>query len=95
MYAEAIVERRTIEQATIVPASAILSRLRPDGAVATGVFVAQGDVARWTPVAPVIRDGERVAVEAAGLEPGARVLITGHVDLADGSRVAIHEDSKR
>ncbi len=95
MYAEAIVDRRTLEEATIVPAVAILSRLRPDGTVATGVFVAQGDVARWTPVTPVVRDGERTAVEAPGLPPGARVLVTGHIDLADGSRVTIVEGEAR
>jgi hypothetical protein len=43
----------------------------------------------------VVREGERVAVEAAGLEPGARVLVTGHVDLADGSRISIVEDGAR
>lgn len=89
MYAEVIVDRRTVEQATIVPAISILSRLQPDGTVATGVFVVQDGVARWTPVTPGVRDGERAAVEAAGLPPGARVLVTGHVDLADGSRVTI------
>lgn len=89
MYAEAIVDRRTLEQATIVPAIAILSRLQPDGTVATGVFVVQGDIARWTPVTLIVRDGERAAVEAPGLAPGARVLVTGHVDLADRSRVTI------
>jgi hypothetical protein len=94
-HLRAIVDRRTLEDATIVPAVAILSRLRPDATVATGVLVAQGDVARWTPVTPVVREGERVAVEAAGLEPGARVLVTGHVDLADGSRISIVEDGAR
>ena len=91
MYAEAIVDRHTLEDATIVPAVAVLSRLRPDGVVTTGILVVQGDVARWTPVTPAVRDGERVAVEAPGLAPGARVLVTGHVDLADGSRVKIVE----
>ncbi len=91
MYAEAIVDRRTIEQATIVPASAILSRLRPDGTVSTGVLVVQDGVARWTPVTPGVRDGDRAAVSAPGLQPGARVLVGGHVDLADGSPVKIVE----
>lgn len=95
MYAEAIVDRRTIAEATIVPAISILSRLQPDGTVATGVFVVQDDVARWTPVTPVVRDGERAAVEAQGLPPGARVLVTGHVDLTDGSRVKIAPGGKR
>jgi RND family efflux transporter MFP subunit len=95
MYAEAIVDRRTIAQATIVPAVSILSRLQPSGAVATGVFVVDGGVARWTPVTLVVRDGQRAAVEAPGLPPGARVLVTGHVDLADGSRVAIVEGGGR
>ncbi|MDQ3296430.1 MAG: efflux RND transporter periplasmic adaptor subunit [Myxococcota bacterium] len=86
MYAEAIVDRRTIDKATIFPAAAVLSRLQPNGTVVTGVFVADGEVARWVPITEVARDGDRVAVEGAPT-PDGRVLIAGHVELTDGSRI--------
>jgi len=87
MYAEAIVDLRTIDQAITVPSAAVLSRLQPDGKVSTGVFIAlTGDVARWVPIKEVAREGDLVAVEAE-LPPGSRVLTAGHVDLSDGSRI--------
>lgn len=88
MYAEAIVDLRTIENATIVPATAVISRLGRDGKVTTGVFLVQNDVARWIPVREVTRDGERVAVEGE-LPAGARVLAAGHVDLDDGAKITV------
>lgn len=95
MFAEVIVERRTIEAATVVPSNAVLSRLQSAGVLATGVLIADGDVARWVPVTVVARDGDRVAVESPDemLVPGARVLVAGHVDLPDGSRIQITEDA--
>ncbi len=95
MYAEAIVELRTIPDATLVPAIAVLSRLQPSGQVAVGVFVAgEGNVAKWVPIREVTREGETVAVEGA-LPPGARVLVAGHVDLSDGSAINVTESPKR
>lgn len=89
MYAEATVELRTISQATIVPASAVLSRLQPDGKVAVGLFVVgDGNVARWIAVREVAREGDRVAVEGT-LAPDAKVLVAGHVDLGDGSKISL------
>lgn len=90
MYAEAIVDRRELPTATIVPAAAVLSRLQPDGAVATGVFTAAGDRATWVPVREIARDGDRVAIEGA-VAAGARVLVAGHVDLTDGSAIKLSE----
>jgi RND family efflux transporter MFP subunit len=89
MYAEAIVELRTIRDATIVPANAVLSRLQPDGKVAVGVLIAgDGGVARWVAVTEVARDEDRVAVEGQ-LPVGTKVLVTGHVDLGDGSQITV------
>jgi RND family efflux transporter MFP subunit len=94
MYAEAVVDLRTIEQATLVPASSLLSRLQANGIVATGVFVAGAEgTARWVPVREVTRDGDRVAVEGE-LPAGTRVLVSGHVDLADGSRIKLADTAK-
>lgn len=86
MYAEAIVDRRTIEQATIVPDVAVLSRLQPSGEVVVGVFLDDNGIAKWQPVSVVARDGSRVAIEGP-VPVGARVLVGGHVDLLAGSRI--------
>ncbi len=88
MFAQVVVERRTHEQATIVPGVAVLSRLRPSGATERGVFVARDGVAKWVPVHVLARDGDRVAVTSS-LEAGARVVVAGHVDLTDGNPVQL------
>jgi RND family efflux transporter MFP subunit len=88
MYAEVEIVRRALSRATIVPATAILSRLEGDGEVRVGVFVADGDKARWVPIEVVAREGERAAVSGA-LDADARVLVSGHNDLADGSALLI------
>lgn len=93
MYAEAVVDLRTLEGATVVPARAVLSRLAKDGKVSNGVFVASGDVAEWVQVREVTRDGDRVAIEGA-VAPGARVLVGGHVDLEAGGRITIAGDAE-
>lgn len=91
MYAEATVDLRTIPQATIVPAPAVLSRMSPDGKVTVGVFiVGDGNVARWVPVREVARETDRVAIEGE-LAPEARVLVAGHVDLGDGGKITLGE----
>lgn len=88
MYAEAVVDRRTLPQATIVPSAAVLSRLQPDGRLLTGVLVENGGIAHWVPVRIAARDADRIAVDG-DVAPGARVLVGGHIDLMDGSRVRI------
>jgi hypothetical protein len=70
----------------------VLSRLQPDGTTVTGVFVAEKDVARWVPVTLAAREDDRVAVEpieGGALSAGAQVLTAGHIDLADGSAIAV------
>ena len=91
MFAEVVAAQRTIENATIAPAAAVLSRLVTGNAVQTGVFRLEDGVARWVPVSVLARDAERVAVEATSgtLAPGAQVLIGGHTDLADGAPVTL------
>jgi RND family efflux transporter MFP subunit len=88
MYAEAVVDRRTIPQATIVPANAVLSRLQASGEIMTGVLVDNAGTARWVPVRIVARDGDRAAIEGA-VAAGARVLVGGHIDLMDGSKIKV------
>ncbi len=86
MYAEAVVDRRTLENATIVPSTAVLSRLQANGTISTGVLVEHAGIATWVPVKVVAHDGDRTAIEG-NVAAGARVLVSGHIDLMDGSRV--------
>lgn len=88
MYAEAVVDRRTLERALIVPSHAVLSRLQPTGEVLTGVLVDNTGVAKWVAVKVVARDGDRTAIEG-NVAAGARVLVGGHIDLMDGSRIKV------
>jgi RND family efflux transporter MFP subunit len=89
MYATAIAERRRVDQAITVPSIAVLSRMRgAEGQVDTGVLVAEGAVARWVPVRVLGRDGDRSAIDAE-LAADARVLVAGHIDLADGAPIQV------
>lgn len=57
----------------------------PDG---NGVFVEREGVATWQPVVlgDVVRDQ---VIIASGVEAGARVIVTGHRELAEGDRVLV------
>jgi RND family efflux transporter MFP subunit len=89
MFAEVVAAQRTIENATVVPAAALVSRLAEDNNVQTGVFRPTDGVARWVPVRVLARDGDRVAIEplAGALAPGEQVLVGGYADLADGAPI--------
>lgn len=67
----------------ILPQYVLVTRL--DG---NGVFIEEDGVARWRAieVGSVMRD--QVVVES-GLEPGERVVVTGHRELADGDEVMV------
>jgi RND family efflux transporter MFP subunit len=93
MYAEAVVARRTLEDALAVPGVALVARLGPEGATGWGVFVIDGGVARWVPVSLLAREGERAAV-SGDLAEGARVLVAGHADLSDGSPITLAEAAR-
>lgn len=94
MFAEAVVDLRVIPDATIVPANAVLSRLQSDGKVSVGVLIAgDGGVARWIEVKEVAREGDRVAVDGQ-LPPRAKLLVAGHVDLSDGSKITIVDGAR-
>src|SRR5690606_10605156 len=86
MYAKAVVDRRTLPSTLIVPAEAVLQRLQPSGQVLTGVFVDQANVATWVPVTVAARDGNLIAIEGE-LAEGAPVLVGGHIDLMNGSKI--------
>ena len=67
----------------VLPQYVLVTRL--DG---NGVFVEEDGVAKWRPLrlGSVMRD--QVIVEE-GLEVGARVIVTGHRELAEGDEVIV------
>lgn len=91
MYAEVQVTRGVVT-GTIVPGSAILSRLAATGVQTEGVFLATGDTARWRAVRVLGREGDWTAIRG-DVSEGDLVLTFGHQDLADGSSIVISESS--
>lgn len=92
MFVEVVVSLRTLDGATLVPARALVSRLRPGGDVQIGVFQPHAKTARWVPVTVVAREGDRAAVTGE-LDLERPVLVGGHTDLSDGARIRIAEES--
>lgn len=84
MFVRASVRLARIEDATIVPERALVVR---DGA--SGVFVVSDDraTARWQPVAPGIRQGDRVQLVDSDLT--GEVVVLGQQLLDDGSAIVI------
>lgn len=71
------------ENALVIPQDWLVTRM--DG---LGVFVAEGEIARWRPVQPGRVVGDRVVIES-GIAPGETVVITGHRSLMDGDRLLV------
>ena len=88
MYAEVVVRVREIADTLVVPGAAILERVSMDGIRTDGIFVADGELARWVPVQVSGRSGNLAAIEAA-LEGGEQVLTLGHSELEDGGRIRV------
>ena len=88
MYAEVVVRVREIVDTLVVPGAAILERVSMDGIRSDGIFVADGELARWVPVQVSGRSGNLAAIQAA-LEGGERVLTLGHSELEDGGRIRV------
>lgn len=88
MYAEVVTPRRSIDDALVVPESALVSRVRPDGETRYGLFRPRDGHARWLDVRVLGREDGRVAVEGE-LEEGARILVSGHRELGDGQPISI------
>lgn len=93
MYAEITIAERTLDQALLVPAAAVLLRPDAQGAERAGVFVLDGAVARWKPVEILGREGDLTAVTGS-VDAGQQVLVLGHEQLGDGDRVLVGADKK-
>lgn len=86
MIARVSGERALVTDGVVIPQDWVVT-LRDE----RGVFLANGDLAKWQPIelGAVIRD--RVVVES-GLEPGAKVVITGHRNLVDGDPLIVSRE---
>lgn len=93
MYAEVRLALGELADATVVRGAAVLERPGDEeGATVTGVFVVDGESARWTPVAVVGRSGDDVAV--TGIEPSTVVVVVGHDTLRDAAPVRVTEGAR-
>lgn len=61
----------------------------------SGVFAVRNGHAVWVPVTITKDLGERLAVNAPGLEEQEQVVTFGHEALTDGAAVTIHEDLRQ
>ena len=87
MYARAVVTIRKVEDAVVVPVSAIVRQSGEDV-----VFVVDNRVAKSVRVKRGLKEGDLVQVE--GVSPGQQVVIRGQNDLDDGSKVKIEAGTK-
>lgn len=97
MFAEVVAARRRLDDAVVIPAPAVLSRLGvgADERLETGVLVvemlADGPVARWVPVLIGARSTDSVGVVGANAPDlvGRQVIVAGHAELPDGAPVLV------
>ena len=88
MIARVRVERPIAENATVVPQDWIVTRRDQ-----RGVFLVSESTAVWRDVqlGQVIHDQ---VVVTQGLEPGDRIVVTGHRDLVDGDPLIISREGR-
>lgn len=88
MYADVSVSLRDLDNALIVPGTALLERVAMDGGRSTGVMVPVDGLAQWRAVTVAGRSGEYSAI-AGPVEVGELVLTMGHNQLGHGSPVRV------
>ena len=88
MYADVSVSLRDLDDALIIPGTALLERVAMDGARSVGVLVPVDGLAEWRAVTVAGRSGEFSAVNGR-LEAGDLVLTVGHEQLGNGAPVRV------
>ena len=88
MYADVSVSLRDLDDALIIPGTALLERVAMDGARSVGVLVPANGLAEWRTVTVAGRSGEFSAVEGL-LEAGDLVLTLGHDQLGNGAPIRV------
>jgi len=86
MIAQVQLVRPVATERVVIPQYVLVTRLEGNG-----VFVAAEGTASWRPVetGAVVRD--QVVIES-GIDAGARVIVTGHRELADGDPVLVSRE---
>ncbi len=85
MFVRATVQLQKLESATVVPQQAISRRNEQDG-----VFVVEGERARWVPVQLGVLEGSRQQIMGEGLS--GQVVTLGQQLLEDGSSLKVVEE---
>ncbi len=88
MYADVSVSLRDLDDALIIPGTALLERVAMDGARSVGVLVPVDGLAEWRTVTVAGRSGEFSAVDGR-LAAGELVLTLGHDQLGNGAPVRV------
>lgn len=90
MYAHVKLTFGTLDDATLVPSSAVFERIVDSSTPETSVFVIEDGKAHLRPVTVVAQHGDRSAVE--GIPVGAVVVSFGHEAVRDGGPVRVVEE---
>ncbi len=90
MYAHVKLVFGTLDDATLVPSSAVFERIVDSSSPETSVFVIEDGKAHRRPVTVVGRHGDSSAVE--GIAVGAAVVSFGHEAVRDGGPVRVVEE---
>ena len=93
MYVDVVIELGELRGALVVPEAAVIERIDGNGHAHLGVFMVEGETARWVDVVSRGRDAGKVALEAS-LPDDAQVLVRGHRELADGAPIRLVEGSE-
>lgn len=89
MYATVVVQLGKLENATLIPARALVERVTKEGSATLEVARVESGIARVDPVEVLGRYQGDVAV--SGVAPDATVVVFGQEALADGDRVRATE----
>lgn len=87
MFVRADIELSHLYDVAIVPAGAVIERLR-DNVIVKGIFTANNDRATWVTAETLASDRTRTALDVE-LPAGTPVLIRGHLALSDGAAIRI------
>lgn len=92
MYATVTVSLGKLQDATIVPSAALLSRIVDDGSSERGLYVAEGKQAKYRKV-DVIGEHEGQAA-VVGIDAGQKVVVQGQDLLSDGARIQVGQEKR-
>ena len=90
MYATVHASLGTLEKAVLLPSSAMLSKILPDGSSERGVFLTDGKRANYKPVEVLGEYEGKAAVR--GVLPGGSVVVQGQDLLKDGGAVRLAKE---